>query len=132
MVVLLLLLTALLSCDKNTEPEPQSPLAQTGILGKWEIESYAVNGIVNMAIYCCEFVEFLEDERPDDLHGRYLSYGSGTESEGRFTIDPVSLKLVLDSSKETRNFEYQLQESRLTVTYMENDDMISISYIKRN
>lgn len=120
------------SCKKQVlQSEDPGMLEQIGILGTWEIQSYQVNGVTNMAIYCCEFTEFNDDNQPDDNNGTYRSYGSGVESNGKFTIDVKKSTISFGDSSNKKVYDYQIQDNNLTISYSKDEDEIIETYIKR-
>ncbi len=122
----------LASCkNQSTDPQETDLLRETGILGTWEIQTYVVNGIMDLSVECCEFTEFREDDQPDDYHGTYRTYGPGYESNGSFTLNVPNSTLTLDDPDNPRVFEYLIQDDQLRIRYTEDEDDIEITYIKR-
>ena len=114
----------------------EDDLAETGILGKWEISNESVNGISDLSVKCCRFIEFSEDENTTDLEGSF-TYKDELEMvfEGTFQLDPsVQQIMIKRKDRETLVYNYAINSSKdyLTFTYSDEDSEIEEGWIKRD
>ena len=107
----------------------EDDLAATGILGKWEISNESVNGISDLSVKCCRFIEFREDGNIADLEGSF-TYRDELETiyEGTFVLDPPKQQIIFKrNDRETLVYNYTMNSSQdyLTFTYSDgNSDIV--------
>ncbi|MFP8487987.1 hypothetical protein ACKGJO_02720 [Gracilimonas sp. Q87] len=116
-------LVTLTSCGVN-EAEQMDSLEQTDILGEWKLDSRSVNGISDLSIQCCDYIEFKTDDDPSDLKGEFRSYGVGYETNGLFELKDSDKTIQFVYNDVQRAYEFQLSDDRLTFTYPEDDSEI--------
>ncbi|MCH1401012.1 MAG: hypothetical protein L7U78_00655 [Schleiferiaceae bacterium] len=76
-------------------------------MGEWEISSRTVNGITDLSVQCCEFLELSSDSISNDLNGFWFyDDGFDTINEGTFTVDTLEgdIQFYNQNSSFTRNF----------------------------
>lgn len=117
------------ACEKEN-PDQSSDLENTIILGKWEIQSYTYNGITDMSINCCSFVEFSDDGIAHDLMGDYKASGTGYEKTGIFKLDLENFTILFEYNNKQKLCEFQIQDSHLAFSYNEDGAEISETWIK--
>ncbi len=112
---------------------PENDLESTGILGKWEIADESVNGISDLSVKCCRFLEFLEDENEKDLRGNFSYTEFDMIYEGTFTVDPPAQQIIFEHEDlETLIYNYAINSSKdyLTFTYRDGDSDIEEGWVK--
>jgi hypothetical protein len=119
----------LAACEKENSDQ-SSDLENTGILGKWEIQSYTYNGITDMSINCCSFLEFNYDGIAHDLMGDFRAVGTGYETKGIFKLDLKNFTILFEYSNKQKLYEFQIQDSHLAFSYNEDGTEISETWIK--
>ncbi len=110
-------------CKKN-EPEQTEVLKQTGILGKWKLEMRSIDGIAGLAVECCDYLEFTEDNVVSDWIGVFEATGVGYETTGFFEIDAAGSTIQFNYEDSQKVYEYQIEEGDITFTYMDNNQSI--------
>ena len=111
----------------------EDDLSATGILGKWEIANESVNGISDMSVKCCRFIEFRDDENEKDLRGSLAYTEFDMIYEGTFTVDPPAQQIVFEQDDfETVVYNYTISSSGdyLTFTYRDGDSDIEEGWVK--
>ncbi len=111
----------------------EDDLAATGILGKWEIANESRNGISDLSVKCCRFLEFLEDENEKDLKGNFIYTEFDMIFEGTFTVDPPAQQIIFEHEDlETVVYNYIISSSGdyLTFTYRDGDSDIEEGWVK--
>lgn len=117
---MILPLLILLSCNENSV-EPNTELLDSGLLGVWQIESYAIDGVVRPNSSCCEFLSFEEDFVKDDLIGLFSAAGPGFITEGYFEADFKGKQITFNFNMHERVSSVLLSEDQLVISYTEND-----------
>lgn len=118
----LLTLSSLLlfiSCDKDSSNCDWSDI---GIIGKWELKDVSYGQIVGPIVPCCKFLTFSINTDTDSCEGNFRSEADGAERNGTFDLDVSEGRLVINT--EAGNIidaNYQLNEERLTISYLEDD-----------
>lgn len=110
-------------------------LVATGILGKWEISNESVNGISDLSVKCCRFLEFREDENEKDLNGNFTYTEYDMLFEGTFTMNPSAQQIIFEQAdRETLVYNYAINSSKdfLTFTYSDGDSDFEEGWIKRD
>lgn len=100
------ILWTLSSCNKAI-PHSDDLLFDLGLMGEWEISSRTVNGITDLSVQCCEFLELSSDSISNDLNGFWFyDDGFDTINEGTFTVDTLEgdIQFYNQNSSFTRNF----------------------------
>ena len=129
LVLLALTTSTFFACEiKVNDPDK---LAEVGILGTWEIHGQTINGITNMAVQCCEFVEFSPAGEPTDYSGDYKAYGGDYEVNGRFTVVVRTKTLTTFSEGRQEEFSYLIEDDFLEISYTDGSDLIDLTYIRR-
>lgn len=70
LIILLPLLMAF-TCGEEIK-YPNDRLLDIGILGSWEISGESINGISELTVKCCRFMEFKPDDNKQDFRGRFI------------------------------------------------------------
>ena len=125
LIFTVLIFAAVPSCNDDEELVGKDLLQDIGIIGKWKLESRAVDGISNLAVECCDFIEFEQDEQTDPLTGHFKAYGYQFETNGSFTmnLDEESILFQYDDSQKL--YAYVLEENILAFRCTENGQEIS-------
>lgn len=125
LVLFALFITAISSCEKNTA-SPTDDLEATGIVGNWEIGFRLFGGISDLRVLCCEYIEFMADEQPNDLAGMFNTSSPGFQGDGTFVLHPSDSTIVLTFSENDRQLSrvFQISENFLTFTYQEGNQTI--------
>ena len=126
-VLLVAVTTVCTSCAKDDEKskiEPTDNLEQFGILGQWKKVSRVVNGISNLAVECCDYIEFSTDSLPTDLRGVFNSNGIGYETNGVFELDDINASIEFVFNDEQILYGIQISETTIVFDYFENNDSI--------
>ena len=111
----------------------EDDLSATGILGKWEIANESVNGISDLSVKCCRFIEFREDDNEKDLRGNFAYTEFDMIYEGTFTVDPPAQQIVFAREDlETVVYNYTISSSGdyLTFTYSDGNSDIVEGWVK--
>ena len=99
-------------------------LIETGLLGRWEIESETIDGISDLTRKCCRFFEFMPDDDVMDDRGLFVFTDSqGLENTGSFTLNESDQIIYLvDDDNDEFVIAYLLDPSlqNLTLTFTEN------------
>jgi hypothetical protein len=122
--ILLLVSTLLIFGCKKKESEQTEVLTQTGILGKWKLEMRSIDGIAGLAVECCDYLEFTEDNVVNDWIGVFEANGVGYETNGIFEIDAAGSTIKFNYEDSQKVYEYQIEEGDITFTYMDNNQSI--------
>ena len=51
---------------------PNDRLLDIGLLGSWEIAEESINGISDLTVKCCMFLDFGPDDNKQDFRGRFV------------------------------------------------------------
>lgn len=116
-------LIVITSCGVN-EAEQLDNLEEIGLLGEWKLDSRSVNGISDLSIQCCDYIEFKTDNDPSDLKGEFRSRGVGYETNGLFELKDSDKTIQFVYNNVQRAYEFQLSGDRLTFIYPEDDSEI--------
>jgi len=127
--MLVFTLITLVGCEKD-ENEKQDNLQQTGIIGKWKLESRSIDGISSLAVECCDYIEFKTDNELDDFKGEFMAYGTGYETTGEFELNTTENTIHFDYNNTCRSYEYQIFAGLLEFIYMEDDQKIGEDWRK--
>ena len=111
------------ACEE--EVAPSGSLEKIGILGKWKLEKRLVNGIANLAVECCDYLSFEENEQTEDLKGIFIATGVGYETIGTFEMDTTENSILFEFNDREKLYGFQLQDSSLSFYYAEGDREIS-------
>ena len=113
----------------------EDDLAETGILGKWEIANESVDGISDLSVKCCRFIEFREDENQKDLKGKFTYTEFDMLFEGTFTMNSPTQQIIFEQAdRETLVYNYAINSSMdlLTFTYSDGNSDIEERWVKIN
>ncbi len=113
-------LTVLISCEKD-DTEQIENLEQFGILGQWKLETRTINGITDLSIQCCDYIEFEADSEIADLKGKFLANGVGYETKGVFEIDTSKTTIQFDYGDTQKSYEFQISEDLIIFSYSEDN-----------
>lgn len=119
----IMVLAAVPSCNDDEEIFIDR-IEDAGIIGKWKLESRQINGISNLAVQCCDYLEFEQDDEPDDLRGSFQAYGFLYEADGTFTLDLNVGSILFEYDDSQRKYSYGLDEDTLTFFYPEDGNEI--------
>ena len=99
-------LWALTGCNKAI-PHIDDLLFEVGLLGQWEISSRTINGVTDLSVQCCEFLELTSDSIASDLSGLWF-YDDGDTiiNEGTFVVDTVDGDIQFYSQNSSFNRNY--------------------------
>lgn len=98
---------------------PNDRLNDIGIFGTWEISDQSINGISDLTVKCCKFLDFTPDDDKQDFRGRFTYREDGQQmAAGFFIVDP---------SQETVFFEWD-KEKDLVYQYKFNDSMDFLTF----
>lgn len=134
--LLLLPLLMAFQCGDDLEIIDDS-LNETGLLGRWEINSEVMNGnIMDLLPKCCKFIEFRTDENEDELIGMYV-YTEDTNNvySGIFTVDLNSDTIVFEPSNNqifTYGFLMNNNFTELTFNFTDNGVSFQQTWVKRD
>lgn len=108
-----------------TEDESVDVLTSINVIGKWEIESRFTNNISNMAVLCCEFIEFKTDDNIEDYAGQFKSESFGLTNEGTFDVNVTDNTILIDLGNRQILCDYSINADKLNLIYTdENNDTI--------
>jgi len=124
--VILFVLTA---CD-NDEPNDDSALVKSGILGRWELQSRSFDGITPLIREVGYYLTLLEDKDRSDLNGDFLSVSPGSETTGLFELTPTSGTIRFEFRSEILIYEYEVREDVLIFNYREDGTDIEEIWVK--
>ena len=99
-------LWVLTECNKAI-PQSDDLLFEVGLLGQWEISSRTINGVTDLSVQCCEFLELSSDSIVSDLSGLwYYDDGDTIMNQGTFLVDTVEgdIQFYSQNSTFTRNY----------------------------
>jgi hypothetical protein len=117
-------------CKKENQVEP-SELEQTGLLGTWEIREVSVNGIADLAVDCCDFLEFSDDDIRGDFQGVFKSYGAWHETNGTFLVNTDNHTILFDFNNNQKLYDYEVQDEVLSFSYIDEGQEITEDWIKQ-
>lgn len=123
------LLIAITACESD-EIERKDNLEKIGILGLWKLEMRIVDGIANMAVECCDYIEFYLDSEPDDLSGKFKAYGIGYEKDGIFQINSTNDTILFDYDNTQILYKFDVLDSSLSFYYSEDNQEIAENWRK--
>lgn len=122
-ILLFISLSVLTSCEKE-EAEQTDNLVQYGIPGQWKLDIRTINGITDLSVQCCDYIDFKTDSVPDDLKGEFKAFGVGYETNGVFELNIAegTIEFMYDDNQVL--YEIQISDNILTFSYSENSDSI--------
>ena len=125
-----LLITYLFMLGCNNDIQQDDNLYQYEIIGKWKLESRAINNITDLSIACCDYLEFKVDDNPADNKGIFAASGVGYEQQGVFELNTTNATLEFDYDNSVKTYAYQVSDNIIHFMYSENDDEIMESWRK--
>jgi hypothetical protein len=126
LIFTIMVLAAVPSCNDDEEiPITRDRLEDTGILGKWKLESRAVNGISNLAVECCDYIVFYQDREPDDLSGNFEASGYQYATIGIFTLNLDEESILFQYEDRNMEYTFDLEQNTLNFLYVEDKNEIS-------
>jgi hypothetical protein len=125
-IVMLFILTA---CD-NDEPNDDSALVKSGILGRWELQSRSFDGINPLIREVGYYLTLLEDKDRSDLSGDFFSVSPGSETEGVFELNPMNGTIRFEFGDRTLTYNYEVRDDVLIFDYREDDTDIEEIWVK--
>ncbi len=128
-VFVIVLLFTLTACD-NDEPNDDSALVKSGILGRWELQSRSFDGITPLIREVGYYLTLLEDKDRSDLTGDFFSVSPGSETAGLFELNPTSGTIRFEFGDRTLTYEYEVQDDVLIFDYREDDTDIEEIWVK--
>jgi hypothetical protein len=124
-IITFLTLAVLLSCCEEEALKSENILDENRIFGKWKLESRAINGISNLAVECCDYIEFEQENQNDNLNGRFEAYGYQYETQGTFTLNLEEQSILFQYDDTQKLYTYALKEDALLFHYIENGKDVS-------
>ena len=121
-VLLLAPLLMAFQCDEDELIEDD--LAQTGLLGRWEIADESMGGISDLSVKCCRFIEFNPDDNPQDLNGSFLYEDETGFYDGVFSVDLSEETILIQRADRTPiTYRYSLnnEQDYLMLTFTEEE-----------
>ena len=125
----LVLLFVLTACD-NDEPNDDSALVKSGILGRWELQSRSFDGITPLIREVGYYLTLLEDKDRSDLNGDFFSVSPGSETNGLFELNPTSGTIRFEFGDRTLTYNYEVRDDVLIFNYQEDDTDIEEIWVK--
>jgi len=125
-IVLIFFLTA---CD-NDEPNEESALVKSGILGRWELQSRSFDGINPLIREVGYYLTLLEDKDRSDLNGDFFSVSPGSETEGVFELNPMNGTIRFEFGDRTLTYNYGVRDDVLIFDYRYDDTDIEEIWVK--
>ena len=125
LIFTILVFAAVPSCNDDEELIGEDILQDIGIIGKWKLDSRAVDGISNLAVECCDYIEFEQDKQTDPLSGNFQAYGYLFETNGIFTLNLNEESILFQYDNTQKVYTYTLEENILAFRYTENGQEIS-------
>lgn len=119
-----IIVVTLTSCSKENPGQELDALQQIGIPGQWKLEIRLVNGITNLAVKCCDYIDLKTNDQPNDLKGNFTSTGSGYETNGTFELDTIENTILFEFKNKQLLYSYQLDGNVLTFEYSENGQAV--------
>jgi hypothetical protein len=114
------LLAALTACEKDNTPA-YDPLLQSPVIGTWKLETRLINNLSDLAVACCDYLEFSTDVNPNDLKGNFTASGTGYENYGSFEINSDTQSIRFEYDNNTLLYNLQFSDDRIIFTYTEDD-----------
>jgi len=128
-IFVFVILFVLIACD-NDEPNDDSALVKSGILGRWELQSRSFDGITPLIREVGYYLTLLEDKDRSDLNGDFFSVSQGSETTGLFELTPTSGTIRFEFRSETLIYEYEVREDVLIFNYREDGTDIEEIWVK--
>lgn len=122
-VSILSVIILFMSCD-NTDIEQTDNLDQSGILGQWKLESISTNGISDLSILCCEYIQFIADDELNDLRGEFTTSGNGSSTNGVFELNTANNTIHFEYDNSQNSYEFHISNNFMSFTYEENNQEI--------
>lgn len=133
--LLLAPLLMIFTCDEDTDINYDN-LNELGIFGEWEINSETIDGISDLTVQCCRFIEFLPDGNNEDFSGLFNYSVQPTQSyDGIFTVDPTNQVITFQrEGNEEVMYSYTINNSQdtLSFTFTENEAVFEQDWVKIN
>ena len=121
-------------CDED-ELLVEDELDETGIYGRWELNSEIIGNISDLLPKCCRFYEFFPDDNPEDQSGLF-SYTDETGAfEGVFTLDQDDQTILFERENRTPiTYGYSLTDAKdyLTITFVEDGANYEQGYVQKD
>ncbi|MGB5323387.1 hypothetical protein [Lutimonas sp.] len=130
LIFTILVFAAVPSCNDEEELIGEDILQDIGIIGKWKLDSRAVDGISNLAVQCCDYIEFEQDKQTDSLSGNFKAYGYLFQTNGIFTLNLNEESILFQYDNTQKVYTYTLEENILAFRYTENGQEISETWRK--
>ena len=128
-IFVFVILFVLIACD-NDEPNDDSALVKSGILGRWELQSRSFDGITPLIREVGYYLTLLEDKDRSDLNGDFFSVSQGSETTGLFELTPTSGTIRFEFRSEILIYEYEVREDVLIFNYREDGTDIEEIWVK--
>lgn len=122
---LLIVFSPFVSSCEEKQVEPNDPLDQIGILGKWKLDSRSVNNISDLSVMCCDYLTFSKSGSNDDLMGHFIASGAGYENDGEFELNTSLDSIAFTRENEVLNYGVLISGERMTYFYQEDGDSIT-------
>jgi hypothetical protein len=128
-IFVLVLLFTLTSCD-NDEPNDDSALVKSGILGRWELQSRSFDGITPLIREVGFFLTLTEDTNRGDLSGEFTAISPGSETDGVFELNPMNGTIRFEFGDRTLTYEYDIQNNTLVFDFKEDGSNINEIWVR--
>jgi len=119
LIILMFVSSILLLSSCKKEEDQLDEFQQFGVIGTWKFEKQFVDGVDNLSIECCDYLDFTFDEQMDYLRGNVRAYGTGYDDQGSYQLSHTDSTIFIDVSNNPRTYNYQKSDSILTFTYTE-------------
>ena len=124
LIFTILVFAAVPSCNDEEELIGEDILQDIGIIGKWKLDSRAVDGISNLAVECCDYIEFEQDNQTSHLYCNFKSYGYQYETYWIFTLDLNVESILFEYDNTQKVYTYTVEDNILAFRYTENGQEI--------
>lgn len=122
-ILLFSIFTVFAGCEKD-EVEQTDNLEQFGIFGQWKLETRVIDGITDLSVECCDYIEFKADNELDDLKGEFKAHGVGYETKGVFELLSSNNTIHFDYNNTQKSYKFQILDDLITFTYSEDNQEI--------
>ena len=113
-----------------TMPDDGSPLANSGVLGRWELQSRSYDGITPLIKEVGYFLTFLEDQDRSDQIGEFKAISPGSETDGIFELNPSDGTIRFEFRDNAPTYEYEIEGDALIFDYEEDGVEINELWVR--
>jgi hypothetical protein len=126
-IIWMVLFFFFLACDKD-QKDQSDKLLELDILGEWQLESLSFNGIIDLSVPCCDFLELDTGNETYDLKGNFVASGTAYETGGTFELNTAYDSILFDSNNSHKKCHIQLMDDTFVLTYDEKNQNIIESW----